>query len=158
MYRLLTIVLMLLSGFSVAGDLTIQISSVSCIGVDEHARYKYRVGFIVQNTGKKELTIISKSNRISSLDYEVPELVFGHGEMKADGILIIPPRDELGLVILHPDDGAQIFDIYKSKKPLPEKVIVGYQGTAINNGRYGNWEGLIKSPPTKVTTTKLCNP
>ena len=98
MYRLLTIVLMLLSGFSVAGDLTIQISSGSCIGVDEHDRYKYRVGFIVQNTGKKELTIISKSNRISSLDYEVPELVFGHGEMMVDGILIIPPRDELGLV------------------------------------------------------------
>ncbi|GAB1255506.1 hypothetical protein NBRC116494_00080 [Aurantivibrio plasticivorans] len=156
--RFLPALLLVTATFTHASDLTVKTTSVSCEGKDEYGRYEYQLGLIVQNIGKDEITIITKPNSMSTLLYETPELTLDNSETKINKVPIIPPESELGIVVLQPNDGAQIYRTTKERKPLADKVVVAYQGSAIYGGRYGNWVGLVKGEPTTVYDNDKCKP
>ncbi|UHQ55425.1 hypothetical protein [Microbulbifer sp. YPW16] len=155
------VLLAVISFSSAATELEVSTANISCIGHNQNGFYEYRVGLVLKNTSDKEITLISKSQGGSKHydDPAVPTVLIGNvNELKIDGVLIVPDSAELGLVTIQPTEGAQVYEIYKSRSPLGQKAKVGYHATSAYGGRFNNWQGVVTSDAEDIANYAACQP
>ena len=69
---------------------------------------------------------------------------------------IIPPESDLGLVETYPGEGVEVKGFLFSSKPLKDEIIVSYEIRDSYDGRYKNWQGIVKSKPISVSNSNKC--
>ncbi|TAA47890.1 hypothetical protein [Corallincola spongiicola] len=130
---------------------------VVCTGLDDRGRYQYQIYLHLQNVGKSNLTVITKTSDVLGIFYEVPEITLSNSESTVDGGLLVPSAEELGLVTLYPTDVASVHDTFTSSDRLQDKAVINYLAREIYSGRFGNWVGSAKSAPIQVVNSvKSC--
>jgi hypothetical protein len=155
MKLIILLIATLISGLAHANDLTVVASDITCVGKKEMGLLKYRVGIVVKNTGKENLILITKFDGAGLFNKE--QIFFlDAGANSFDGTMIIPPKSDLGLVELYPEEGAEINGFLHSSKPLKGELIISYEVRDSYNGRYKNWEGIVKAKPTSINAAKKC--
>ena len=145
----------------VAGELEISTAKINCIGSNKNGIFEYRIGLVVKNISDKEITLFTESQG-GSQHYDepgVPTVLIGNvSELKIDGVLIVPDAAGLGLVTIQPEEGAQVYEIYKSRSPLGQKAKVGYHSASVYGGRFNNWQGVVTSGVEDITDYVACQP
>ncbi|MCK7598982.1 hypothetical protein M0G74_17040 [Microbulbifer sp. CAU 1566] len=161
MKKAIFVLLALISFSSAANELEVSTANITCVGHSQNGLYEYRVGLVLKNNSDKELTLISTSQGASKHydDPTVPTVLIGNvSELKIDGVLIVPDSAELGLVTIQPTEGAQVYEIYKSRSPLGQKAKLGYHATSAYGGRFNNWQGVVTSGVEDITNYVACQP
>jgi hypothetical protein len=152
---LLLLATLFLSTLSHAQELTAVYSTISCIGREEMDLLKYRVGLLAKNTGKENLVLITKFDGMTLVNKS--QIFFlDAGAQPFDGTMIFPPGSDLGLVELYPGEGAEINGFLYSSEPLKGEMIISYEVRDSYDGRYKNWEGMIKAKPTLINYAEKC--
>jgi hypothetical protein len=149
------VILMCLSTFSNAKELTVISSYISCLGKKEMGLFKYKAALIIKNTGKENLVLITKIDGIGVVnDNQV--FFLDAGAVLFEETKIIPPESDLGLVETYPGEGVEVKGFLFSSKPLKDEIIVSYEIRDSYDGRYKNWQGIVKSKPISVSNSNIC--
>ena len=100
-----------------AKDLAVVDSYVACLGKKDMGLFKYRVALILKNTSNKNLILITKFNGMSLFD-KTQAFFTDAGAVLLDGMKLIKPESELGLVEIYPGEGTQVTGFLFSSKSI----------------------------------------
>jgi hypothetical protein len=110
--------------------------------------FKYAFIVSIKNISNKPLTVVTAGlGQQTSPDSPEQTVEFKMSEMKTNGgSLVIPPKEELRLVEIRPNEAAFLMTVQlKTTVPL-KQIKITYSPQDFYGGRFGYWTGTVSSP------------
>ena len=114
------------------------------------------MGIVRKSQNKKlNVTVHSRATRGYSCSHgkenskETFEMRLGHNARRVNGMIVIPPAVDFGMVNLKPGECA-IVRFKDTSTFNAEKVTIAYSPRNPYEGHFGYWTGMVRSPAVKI--------
>ena len=150
------------SSLAFSGDLAIDLEDAGCLKKDEWGNYVHAINFVIKNTSKEEITVITEMTGSSwykaNGDNQLRVKLTREENLVGEDYRATPRVEDLGLVTLRSGEVANVYYKFTNDKPINEEVIIEYSTSDIYEGRFNNWVGKIRSNKLMFFSMPACKP
>lgn len=114
--------------------------------------FTYRVVFYLKNISDKEVSVATRGLSVaSSISHEKEnfEMQLDHTASRVNGMTVIPPAGDFGIVNLKPGECAMV-RFQDTSTQTADEVTIAYGPRDPYEGRLGYWTGMVRSPAVKI--------
>ena len=163
MKKIVGIIGLILFSNQVYSDLEIKEAWLSCPkSVSSHPvfKYEYTVELFIKNTGEiplKVITNISSAGRYKKESGEIARISLKYNEENINGMTLVPPVSDLGIVRLLKNDITKISHSFETRTKIGD-VKISYYAHKVYGHRFNNWVGEIETSNITKPESKYCKP